>query len=141
MKHGVEQAVFMTHGAQYWPRIANLTQWWAHLLHRLRRQHEYTAGAYPLALYDELAAYPYTEESETASSRRSNEAIAVPLRLRTPAGVLSFISTTMVFGTPLNITLSEMALETFLPANAETAAALGRLSPGTMDVGSGLFGG
>src|SRR3546814_20596628 len=112
------------------PRIVNLAQWRAQLLHRLRRQHEYTADAYLLVLYDELAAYPYTEESTATGSRPSNETIAVPLRLRTPAGVLSFISTTMVFGTPLDITLSETALDTFLPANAEPAATIRRPATG-----------
>jgi hypothetical protein len=48
----------------------------------------------------------------------------VPLRLRTEAATLSFISTTTVFGTPIDVTLSEIALETFFPADAETAAAL-----------------
>ena len=52
--------------------------------------------------------------------------IAVPLRLRTKLGVLSFLSTTMVFGTPVDVTLSEIALETFLPADAATADILRR---------------
>ena len=51
-------------------------------------------------------------------------AVAVPLRLRSDAGLLSFISTTTVFGTPVDITLEELALESFFPADAETAAAL-----------------
>jgi hypothetical protein len=50
--------------------------------------------------------------------------VVVPLVLQTPAGTLSFISTTTVFGTPVDITLSELALETFFPADAATAAAL-----------------
>ena len=56
--------------------------------------------------------------------------VAVPLQLRTDAGVLSFISTVTVFGTPVDVTLSELALETFFPADAATAAALARLSSG-----------
>ena len=48
----------------------------------------------------------------------------VPLVLATPRGQLSFISTMTVFGTPVEITLSELALETFFPADAATAAAL-----------------
>jgi hypothetical protein len=53
--------------------------------------------------------------------------VAVPFQLATSDGVLSFISTTAVFGTPVDITLSELALESFFPADAATADALGRL--------------
>ena len=48
----------------------------------------------------------------------------MPFRIGFGTGVLSFISTTMVFGTPVDVTLSELALETFFPADEETAAAL-----------------
>ena len=55
----------------------------------------------------------------------------MPLKLATPRGVLSFFSTTTVFGTPLDVTLQELALESFFPANEATADALRRLaSPG-----------
>lgn len=46
------------------------------------------------------------------------------MRLATPMGILGFISTTTVFGTPIDVTLSELALESFFPADAATAAAL-----------------
>ena len=52
----------------------------------------------------------------------------MPLRLVTAQGILSFISTTTIFGTPLNVTLAEIALETFLPADSTTSAALARLT-------------
>jgi hypothetical protein len=52
----------------------------------------------------------------------------VPLVLDTPQGTLSFISTTTVFGTPVDVTLSELALETFFPADATTADRLNRLA-------------
>jgi hypothetical protein len=54
--------------------------------------------------------------------------VLVPLRLITDAGTLNLISTTMVFGTPLDVTLSELALETFFPGDAETAEILRRLA-------------
>jgi hypothetical protein len=54
----------------------------------------------------------------------------VPLQLATPQGTLSFISTTTVFGTPVDITLSELALETLFPADDATAMALRRMSDG-----------
>ena len=58
--------------------------------------------------------------------------IAVPLRFHTPAGVLNLISTTTIFGSPVDVTLQELALETFFPADAATAAALQRLSAPTI---------
>ena len=69
------------------------------------------------ALHAELQAYP-------VPARRGpppGDALAVPFVLRHGDHVLSFISTTMMFGTPLDITLSEMAVETFFPADASTA--------------------
>ncbi|AKR57174.1 XRE family transcriptional regulator [Devosia sp. H5989] len=99
--------------------IENLAEWKAHLLHRLRRQFAETADPALPELIAELNAYP-------AGPRRAIEAgaIAVPLRLRMPGATLSFLSTTMVFGTPLDVTVSELAIETFLPADEATAAAL-----------------
>jgi transcriptional regulator with XRE-family HTH domain len=107
------------------PRIVNLGEWRDHLLFRLRRQRADSADESLGGLIEELSAYPCGP-----SRPRSAEAlatIAVPLRIRTASGVLSFLSATMTFGAPLDVTLSEIALETFLPADAETAAAL-RLS-------------
>jgi hypothetical protein len=53
--------------------------------------------------------------------------IVLPLRLTTPAGLLTFISTTTVFGTPIDITVAELAIESFYPADAATAEALRRM--------------
>jgi len=103
------------------PRIANLAQWRAHLLARLRQQVIISADPVLAALADELRAYPAPAET---GHELSEAGVVVPLQLRTPAGTLSFISTTTVFGTPVDVTLSELALETFFPADAATAALL-----------------
>jgi hypothetical protein len=79
------------------------------------------------ALADELRAYPAPAD---ASHDGVEASVVVPLLLRTPAGTLSFISTTTVFGTPVDVTLSELALETFFPADAATAALLRAAAPG-----------
>jgi transcriptional regulator with XRE-family HTH domain len=104
------------------PRIANLAEWRAHILERLRRQVELTADPGLIELAAELKSYP----APPASDRRPEDfgGVAVPLQLMTGAGVLSFISTTTVFGTAVDITLSELTLETFFPADAATAEAL-----------------
>jgi hypothetical protein len=107
------------------PRILNLGEWRAHLLARLRRQLANTGDATLGALLAEVAAYPAPEADEADAN-----AVATPLRLAVPGGVLSFLSTTTVFGTPQEVTLAELAIEAFLPADAATAAALKRQAAG-----------
>jgi len=67
---------------------------------------------------------PRHESSRTPSVASDGAGVFVPLQLATDAGVLSFLSTTTVFGTPVDVTLSELALECFFPADEATAAAL-----------------
>jgi transcriptional regulator with XRE-family HTH domain len=104
------------------PRIVNLADWRAHLLERLRRQVDVSADAVLVELLKELHAYPAPPSPGRVQG--NGAAIAVPFRLRHGDRVLSFISTTTVFGTPVEITLSELALESFFPADAETAEAV-----------------
>jgi len=111
------------------PRIANLAQWRAHLLERLQQQIAATGDATLAELHDELAAYPQPQVSHdapAAGGELSN--VVVPFQLVTPQGVLSFISTTTIFGTPVDVTLQELAVESFFPADAQTANALSRLA-------------
>ena len=105
--------------------IINWHAWREHVLARLQRQIDVSADETLSALRDELAAYPAPPGAQPPAADDSPiNQIAVPLRLRTPLGVLSFFSTTTVFGTPVDVTLSELAIEAFLPADPQTAAAL-----------------
>jgi len=106
------------------PNIINLGEWRHHLLDRLKRQIALTHDAVLEDLLAELSGYP--APANDVASVASEVVIAVPLRLRTKLGVLSFLSTTMVFGTPVDVTLSELAIETFLPADTATADILRR---------------
>lgn len=106
-------------------RIVNLGEWRAHLLARLKRQIEVSADATLMNLYDELAKYP-APASDGREPRYDTSSIVVPLRIAFEGAVLSFISTTTVFGTPIDVTLSELAIEAFFPADEATAAALRR---------------
>uniref|UniRef100_UPI0038B6B7D8 helix-turn-helix domain-containing protein n=1 Tax=Paraburkholderia bannensis TaxID=765414 RepID=UPI0038B6B7D8 len=108
------------------PRIVNWHAWRAHLLARLQRQIEASADSTLVELHDELAAYPTPPGAEAATVEPMRHHIAVPLRVRTAIGELSFYSTTTVFGTPVDITLSELAIEAFFPADTQTAEALRR---------------
>ena len=113
------------------PRIANLGQWRAHLLERLRQQIGATADPVLMALYEELHAYalPAADADARAQTVDEDEAgVVVPFRLHTPAGMLSFISTTTIFGTPVDVTLQELAVESFFPADAATAQALRQMA-------------
>jgi len=101
-------------------RIANLPQWRAHLLDRLRRQATATADPYLERLHEELSGYPGGGAGDAAASEA--DLLVVPLRYRWEDRELSFFSTTAVFGTPLDVTLAELAIESFFPADRETAA-------------------
>lgn len=105
------------------PRIQNLAQWRAHLLVRLAQQVETSGDATLAALLDELKALP----GPAAPPHAGVPGVVMPLQLGSPAGTLSLLSTTTVFGTPVDVTLSELALETFFPADAATGEALRRL--------------
>ncbi len=107
------------------PRIVNLAEWRAHILERLKWQVAATADRVLAALLDELAAYP---ASDGAGSAHEVGGVLVPLRLASPVGELSFLSTTTVFGTPTDITLAELAIESFFPANDVTGQRLRNLA-------------
>jgi transcriptional regulator with XRE-family HTH domain len=110
-------------------RIANLNEWRTHLLARLRKQIDTSADPVLVDLARELSSYPAPAASESDESSSADYAgVIVPFRLITPAGVLSFLSTTTIFGTPVDVTLSEIALETFFPADTSTGEALRRLA-------------
>jgi transcriptional regulator with XRE-family HTH domain len=104
------------------PRIANLAEWRAHLLDRLGRQAVVSGDPALAALYDELAALPGGDGSR-APDLGAGE-IAVPLRIRHEDAELSFISTYTTFGTAVDVTVSELSIEAFFPADAATAEAL-----------------
>jgi len=119
------------HPAGLAPQIVNFGEWRAHLLHRLRRQVEASGDAGLAALLVELEALPVQPGSlpmDSALQPLPLSGVIVPLQLRSPLGTLSFFSTTMVFGTAVDITLSELVLESLFPADAATAQALARLA-------------
>lgn len=105
------------------PRIVNLAEWRAHLLTRLRQQIAMTADPELIKLNDELAGYPCDQPEPYVELPGPGE-IAVPLRFRFRDEELAFFSTVSTFGTPLDITVAELAIESFFPANPRTAEIL-----------------
>jgi transcriptional regulator with XRE-family HTH domain len=113
------------------PRILNLSEWRAHLLARLRHQVDLTADPFLVKLLRDLSEMAAPRAGSRPGAGVDAAEIVVPMRLRTDAGVLDLFSTTTVFGTPVDITLSELAIESFFPANSATADALRALCPQT----------
>ena len=126
------------------PNILNLAQWRRHVLFRLRRQADRSGDPFLNELYEELLGYPGGEpghegsgpgRGDSGSERGGGGAVdeagiesaadvVLPLRVRLAGQDLSFLSTTTVFGSPLDVTVAELAIESFYPADAATAAAV-----------------
>jgi transcriptional regulator with XRE-family HTH domain len=96
------------------PRIANLPEWRAYLLHRLRRRVELTADERLAELHAELVAYPSEAPEFTGPIDELGEYV-IPLRLIEPHGEVRLFCTTTVFGTAQDITVAELAIEQFFP--------------------------
>jgi transcriptional regulator with XRE-family HTH domain len=111
------------HPAGLASRIVNLGEWRAHLFSRLRRQIALTADPELLRLLEELRAYP-CDQPEPDLDLPGQGAVYVPLRLRSGDRELAFFYTVSTFGTPLDITVAELAIESLFPADAATADAL-----------------
>lgn len=109
-------------------QIANLAEWKRHILERLRHQLGESGDPVLEQLIEELKTYPAPASKTPPAS--GGGLIAVPMILNSPVGELSFISTTTVFGTPVEVTLSEIAIESFFPADDQTAERLRMLAGG-----------
>ncbi len=115
------------------PRIANYAEWKAHVITRLTQQVDASADAKLNELLEELKTYqrPRGGAIMAPSPKRDFGNVVVPLQLMTPDGVLSFFSTTTVFGTPVDITIAEIAIEAFYPADKATAEAVRKAAVAT----------
>jgi transcriptional regulator with XRE-family HTH domain len=112
------------------PRIVNLAEWRRHVIAELRQQIDARADPGIQALLAEIMAYPPPAGSTAAEREEGAERYATPLQIATEAGVVSFLSTTTIFGTPTDVTLSELALEMLFPADAMTVAVVSALTAG-----------
>jgi transcriptional regulator with XRE-family HTH domain len=112
------------------PRLGNFREWRTHIIARLSQQIEKTADGVLMALLDEIKSYPTPHDAAPYRpvERDPLAGIAVPIVLRTDAGTLSFLGTTTVFGTAVDVTLAELTIESFFPADRETAERMRQLS-------------
>jgi transcriptional regulator with XRE-family HTH domain len=112
------------------PRIENLEEYAGHLLSRLDRQVAASGDRELAGLAEELRGYPGVP-GPTGRPHDPGSALFVPLVLRTVEGSrLAFFSTIATFGTALDITVAELAIESFFPADAATASVLRSRWPG-----------
>lgn len=104
------------------PRIVNFDDWAQHVLERPRQEIARAPHERLSALLDELRGYL----PEPANPSAEHLGFAVPLRLRSALGELRLITAITTFATAVDVTVSELRLETFLPADEATAIALSR---------------
>ena len=113
------------------PMVVNLAAWREHVFLRLQRQLAATGDPVLESLLDELRALPLPEAPPVSELQAATPAlppdVAVLLTLRSPLGRLNFITTLTMFGAPHDVTVSELAVETLLPADEATASALRQL--------------
>ncbi|MGY5013460.1 helix-turn-helix domain-containing protein [Streptomyces sp. 900105755] len=113
------------------PRIRNLREWRGHLLEQMGRQIALHRSDALRELYEEVAAYPVpagVEGAEPAEPGAPVAYFALPMRIEHAGRVLSFVSSISTFNTPMDVTVAELAIETFLPADPATAKFLHSLA-------------
>ena len=94
----------------------------------LRQQIEVRADLGIQSLLAEITGYPTPPGSPAIADTEGPQRYATPLQIATPAGTVAFLSTTTIFGTPTDVTLSELALEMLFPADQATIAIVRRLA-------------
>lgn len=102
------------------PNILNLAEWRSHVLERLRNINDTVVDRELVELERELSSYPGGAVAPH-NEPGHHGGIAVPLQIKVGEMALSFITTTTIFGAPLDLTLSELAIESFFPADEATA--------------------
>ncbi|WP_455360442.1 helix-turn-helix domain-containing protein [Streptomyces sp. SYSU K21746] len=121
------------------PRIRNLREWRGHLLAQMERQIALVRSDALRALYDEVAAYPLPEAGDDSDTDAAGSGsgtgsgtvpyFALPLRIEHGGQLLSFVSSISTFNTPMDVTVAELAIETFLPADPATVKYLRSMAP------------
>lgn len=113
------------------PRIHNLREWRADLLAQMERQIALVRSAELRELYEEVAGYPVGPGTDGREwdGPSSSVPFALPLLIEQDGRLLSFIASIATFNTPMDVTVAELAIETFLPADPDTAAYLRSLAP------------
>ncbi len=110
------------------PRIRNLREWRGHLVAQMERQLALHRSDQLRALYEEVTAYPVPEDAPGEEPEEPVPYFALPMRVEHEGRILSFVSSISTFNTPMDVTVAELAIETFLPADPATAKYLQTLA-------------
>ncbi|OIK24180.1 helix-turn-helix domain-containing protein [Streptomyces malaysiense] len=110
------------------PRIRNLREWRGHLVAQMERQLALHRSDQLRALYEEVTAYPVPENAPGEEPEEPVPYFALPMRVEHEGRILSFVSSISTFNTPMDVTVAELAIETFLPADPATAKYLQTLA-------------
>ncbi|MEE4022569.1 helix-turn-helix transcriptional regulator [Gordonia sp. PKS22-38] len=115
------------------PQLRNHAQWRAITLRRIRRQYERTADPYLADLLAELDGYSGRAGDDDPDGKDDpgmapGTELATPMVLDTDFGRLSLLYAVTVFGSPRDVAVDEIAIETFVPADTATRTVLQRLS-------------
>ncbi|MFF4037355.1 helix-turn-helix domain-containing protein [Streptomyces sp. NPDC001816] len=110
------------------PRIRNLREWRGHLLAQMEREIALHRSDQLRALYEEVAAYPVPEEAPGDEPAEPVPYFALPMQIEHDGRILSFVSSISTFNTPMDVTVAELAIETFLPADPATTKYLHTLA-------------
>ncbi|MGL4284900.1 MAG: helix-turn-helix domain-containing protein [Phreatobacter sp.] len=127
MRPPVNAIRLVLHPAGMGPRVLNYAAWQAHTLGLLRQQLQARVDPVTKRLADEVAAYPIPAGSEPLDAFNAAQSLATPLRIATRLGVVTFLNTITVFGSPHDVTLSELALEMLFPADERTVEVVRRM--------------
>jgi transcriptional regulator with XRE-family HTH domain len=101
------------------PRIVNFAEWARHVLEGMRAELDRSPDLGLALLLDELSGYV-----PPARPKPGHLGFAVPLELRSNRGELHLMTTITSFATAVDVTVSELKLEAFLPADPSTASVL-----------------
>jgi transcriptional regulator with XRE-family HTH domain len=104
------------------PRVLNFAEWGRHIAEMMQRDVSRRPDPAQSELLTELKGYLDDNVSVEQSSYYTG--LAMPLQLASPAGNLTLLTAVTSFSTAVDVTIAELRLETFLPADADTSARL-----------------
>jgi transcriptional regulator with XRE-family HTH domain len=127
LKQPINAVRLVLHPLGMGPRILNFVEWRAHTIAILKQQVETRPDPVIRALLNEVMTYPVPGGGVALATGDGPQRYATPLQVATRLGTVSFLNTTTVFGTPTEVTLSELALEMLFPADPGTIEIVRRM--------------
>jgi len=127
LKQPINAVRLVLHPLGMGPRILNFVEWRAHTIAVLKQQVETRPDRFIQALLNEVMTYPVPGGGVALATGDGPQRYATPLQVATRLGTVSLLNTTTIFGTPTEVTLSELALEMLFPADPDTIEIVRRM--------------